>query len=349
MLKTTKTILVLGGTGYVGQRIVHRLHQEGHPIRVMTRRPHMAKAWLPNAQIITGDALSGDDLCNAMRGISHIIVCIRTADTIQPKEILPIALQILQSAKKMKVQHLVWLSALAPDMTPLKNILRSQDGLLSIFWLQSGPILSQGSLTETARYRLAKYPLWLTKTHQGQYAISIHALLNTLSRAITENKTGRFRLPKHAQSKQKTNTVSRMFWILVMRLPQKLGPWLYLQMEGTKAPRYTRNRDNQITWKEALTDPPLKTWSGIPLPRSSTITTWIRQIAPATEKKPGQYHHHFRLIYHNDNHSVWQSCFRYPFQIRITLTDHADITLLPTGFFGWFLGKGISGIWPNGR
>ena len=32
------TLCVLGGTGFVGRHLVRRLHDEGHTVRVLTRR-----------------------------------------------------------------------------------------------------------------------------------------------------------------------------------------------------------------------------------------------------------------------------------------------------------------------
>lgn len=348
---------MLGGSGYIGQRIVHHLDQEGHRVRVMTRRPHMTKAWLPHTEIVTGDALSGDDLLVAMRGISHVVVCIRLSHTASPKAYANMALQILHTANRANIQHLTWVSTIHPDMTPLRKILRSQKGHIQVFFMQAGPIIGSGSISETTLSRLAKYPQWLSHGHHGQNFVAIDQIITPIARAISENKAGRICMPsqstQHPKEMPKTsvlssiqNTLNKRLWLLATRLPHKLGPWLYLQMEGLDSPNITFTPDTHITWQEALPENPQTTWTTIPYPCTPKIKIWLlQQFSKIPNPKPGQYHNHFRLIYRQEKTQVWQSLWTYPFGIRIVLDSKPQLLLLPAGPLSWILGKLGRLIW----
>jgi len=351
MLKTTKKILVLGGTGYLGQRVVHRLYQDGHKVRVMTRRPHMANAWLPHAEIVTGDALSGDDLLMAMReGVSHIVVCIRLWETLKPKAYANMALHILHTANRVGIQHLTWVAEIRPDMHALRKTLRTQKGHVQVFFLQSGPIIGSGSLAKTAQSRLAKYPRWIQLTHGGQALVAINQVVTTMSRAIAENKAGHIlmsspsprrpdKTPEKNVFKNIRNTLSKRLWLWATRLPHKLGPWLYLQMEGPASQTITFTPDTYITWQEAIPDHHKTTWNAISYPCTPKIQTWLaRKFAGRAQPKPGQYHRHFRLIYSYETTQVWQSRMSYPFGLRIVLAETPHVVLLPAGGLGWGIG-----------
>jgi hypothetical protein len=213
MLKTTKKILVLGGTGYLGQRIAHHLHQAGHDVRVMTRRPHMAKAWLPHAQIVTGDALSSDDLTPAMHDISHVIVCIRPKKDMSPKAHAALAMPILHTATRMGVTHLTWIAAESPSNILLKKVLRSYQDNLRLFLLQSAAIMGSGSLAETAQQNLKALPHWLFPTRRGQRMVAIDTLLKHLSRVLQDNKKGQLTLPEKMLTPLKIKKAKPQMWV----------------------------------------------------------------------------------------------------------------------------------------
>jgi hypothetical protein len=353
MLKTTKKILVLGGSGYIGQRIVTKLQDEGHTLRVMTRRPHMAHSWLQNTQIITGDALSGDDLQTAMTGITHVVVCIRLWENLNPKADANMALQILHTANRVGIHHLTWVSERQTTRQILRKIIRSQKGSLPVFFLQSGPVVGSGSLAKEVHEKLAKYPAWLRKNRQGSFLVPITRVLETIAQAIKENKTGYFSLPQKStlneKKADKTTTsrtkilekVSPILWQLILRLPHKLGPWIYQQLSGTTPTKISFTPDSAITWREALSDIQETTWSAIPFPMTTRIHRWITTHFSNAHNKTGYTTHGFRLVYQHAGTTVWQSTVRYPLSIRVTTSEKTDICLLPKNGFGWIIGKTI--------
>ena len=65
-----RTILIAGGTGYVGGRLVPRLLQAGHRVRVLSRSPGRARRaeWSDEVELVAGDVLDRDSLDRALEG-----------------------------------------------------------------------------------------------------------------------------------------------------------------------------------------------------------------------------------------------------------------------------------------
>lgn len=69
-MTAARTILVAGATGYVGGRLVPKLLDEGHRVRVLARNPARAQRydWSERVEVITGDVLEPDTLPAAFDG-----------------------------------------------------------------------------------------------------------------------------------------------------------------------------------------------------------------------------------------------------------------------------------------
>lgn len=70
-----KHVVVLGGSGFVGSAIVHRLSAAGHAVRVLSRRRERAKhlILLPNVQVFEGDIRDDVVLGAILRGADAVI------------------------------------------------------------------------------------------------------------------------------------------------------------------------------------------------------------------------------------------------------------------------------------
>jgi uncharacterized protein YbjT (DUF2867 family) len=63
----TSPILVTGGTGTLGRRLVPRLRAAGRELRVLSRRPHAAE---DGVRFLTGDLLTGEGIDAAVDGVA---------------------------------------------------------------------------------------------------------------------------------------------------------------------------------------------------------------------------------------------------------------------------------------
>lgn len=68
-------ITVLGGTGFIGRRLLARLAQEGHALSVLSRNPdaHLVRLLPPGTRVVTGDVYDPGLLRNAFTGQDAVI------------------------------------------------------------------------------------------------------------------------------------------------------------------------------------------------------------------------------------------------------------------------------------
>ena len=68
-------IVILGGTGFVGSRLVPRLHADGHSITVLSRNreKHRELGVLPRVRVISADVYNGEVLRRHLAGADAAI------------------------------------------------------------------------------------------------------------------------------------------------------------------------------------------------------------------------------------------------------------------------------------
>jgi uncharacterized protein YbjT (DUF2867 family) len=109
------TVLLTGATGYVGGRLLHRLVQEGFPVRCLTRRPELLTKLAPRAvEIVAGDLLEPASLTVALAGVQIAYYLVHSMDTAGSFEELDrrAASNFATAAAKAGVRHIVYLSGL---------------------------------------------------------------------------------------------------------------------------------------------------------------------------------------------------------------------------------------------
>jgi uncharacterized protein YbjT (DUF2867 family) len=111
------TVLVTGGTGFVGPHVVHALRQEDRPVRVLARRPEKQKrlqAW--GSEVVQGDMTDAESLRRAVEGCETVVHLVAvapfTGDEAVQRVMVQGARDLVAAAKDAGVKRVVAMSAL---------------------------------------------------------------------------------------------------------------------------------------------------------------------------------------------------------------------------------------------
>lgn len=104
-------ILVTGGTGTLGRRVVPRLQDAGHAVRVLTRRSLDARE---GTEFVTGDLATGEGIDAALEGAMTIVHLAGSGTGDEDK-----AVNLVQAASRAGARHLVYISVVGADRIPV--------------------------------------------------------------------------------------------------------------------------------------------------------------------------------------------------------------------------------------
>jgi uncharacterized protein YbjT (DUF2867 family) len=114
-------VLVTGGTGFVGPKVVHALRAQGREVRALVRRPERATqlaAW--GAELAPGDVTDPASLRNAVDGCTHVIHLVAILKG-SPSDFHRVMTQgtadLIAAAKDARVDRFVLMSALGTSET----------------------------------------------------------------------------------------------------------------------------------------------------------------------------------------------------------------------------------------
>lgn len=164
-------ILVSGATGYVGGRLVRRLLEAGHDVRVLVRDPSrvVGRTWYPHVEVITGDLLVKETLGPALAGVDaayYLVHSMGSGADFSARD-RKAALNFALAAQHVK--HVIYLGGLLPEAQHISEHLRSR---AEVGWIlraycpttefRAGPIIGSGSASfEMVRYLTERLPLML--------------------------------------------------------------------------------------------------------------------------------------------------------------------------------------------
>lgn len=110
-------ILVTGGTGFVGPKVVHALRAEERPVRVLARRPErqeQVRAW--GCEVALGDMTDAESLRRAVEGCEAVVHLVGLPPFSNPKAIERVMIHgtrdLVAAAKDAGVGRIVLMSAL---------------------------------------------------------------------------------------------------------------------------------------------------------------------------------------------------------------------------------------------
>jgi len=175
MAQRQQHILLTGATGYVGGRLVPRLLDAGHRVRLLVRDPLRAegKAWADRVEIVQGDVSRPETLPAAMQGIDVAYYLVhgltrKGGDFVE--EDVSDAHNFASAAKQAGVGRIIYLGQLGQSgardsVSPYLqarhlagDALRESGSAVTEF--QAGVIVGSGSVTfEMIRYLTERWPV----------------------------------------------------------------------------------------------------------------------------------------------------------------------------------------------
>ena len=114
-MRTNGLIVVTGGTGGLGHRVVARLRDKGRNVRVLSRHPRDSQE---GVEYMAGDLVKNQGVEEAIAGAEIVIHCAGvgkiTEDTAQARN-------VVVAAKRGGVRHLVSISVVGADRIPVRS------------------------------------------------------------------------------------------------------------------------------------------------------------------------------------------------------------------------------------
>ncbi len=206
-MTSSKLILVTGATGYVGGRLAPRLIEDGYRVRVLARDAERLKgrAWLKQADIVSGDALQPETLAAALKDVSiayYLIHGIQGGKATAERD-LQAAKNFAEAASRANIERIIYLGELVDPTSTLSPYLRARhetgyalrQGKVPVTEFRAGMIVGSGSaLFEMIRYLTEREPLLVCPAwfYSEAQPIAIRDALSYLIAAIqTPDSIGR--------------------------------------------------------------------------------------------------------------------------------------------------------------
>lgn len=195
-------VLVTGATGYIGGRLIPRLLEEGHAVRVLVREAEriQGRAWRDRVEVHTGDLEVPSSLAGAFEGVEAAYYLVHSMYTGADFAMRDLGAARNFVAAAAGLRHLVYLGGLLPSGADVSEHLRSRadvgrvlrDGLPTTEF-RAGPIIGSGSASfEMIRYLTERLPAmvaprWILNPVQP---IAVGDVLTYLVRALAVEPQG---------------------------------------------------------------------------------------------------------------------------------------------------------------
>lgn len=172
LFNKSKLVLVTGVTGYVGNRLVYRLLEQGYNVRVLTRDPLRisGRPWINQVEVCEGDALLPDSLDVALKDVSvaYFLIHGRQVNKENAARDVTIARNFTLAASKAKIDRIIYLGELVDPQAKLSSYIRSRhetgyvlrQGLVPVTEFRTSMIIGSGSaLFEMVRFLVEREPV----------------------------------------------------------------------------------------------------------------------------------------------------------------------------------------------
>jgi uncharacterized protein YbjT (DUF2867 family) len=195
-------VLVTGATGYIGGRLVPRLLERGHDVRVMVRDPARVKGkpWSDRVEVATGDIEDSSTLGPALDGVDvayYLIHLMESGHGFVHRD--RIAAQNFVNAGPY-LKRVIYLGGLLPEADDVSDHLSSRAEVgeilragLPTLEFRAGPVIGSGSASfEMVRYLTERLPAmvapkWILNDVQP---IAVRDILSYLLAALERGTPG---------------------------------------------------------------------------------------------------------------------------------------------------------------
>lgn len=195
-----KRILVTGATGYIGGRLVPRLLENEHLVRVMTRdvRHLQGRSWLEDVEAMQGDVLQPETLSAVLKDVDaayYLIHSMGAGDNFHERD-AQAAKNFASAAKAAGVKQIIYLGGLGDrEEQDLSEHLQSRQKVGEILREYGPPVtefraavvVGSGSLSfEIIRYLTERVPVMICPSwvYTRVQPIGVDDILDYLSAAI---------------------------------------------------------------------------------------------------------------------------------------------------------------------
>ncbi len=114
-MKVKNQIIVYGGTGFYGQKVVEKLVKKGQLVKVVTRNSENAKKIFGDKiELFQGDVTEKGTIEKSLKNVSAIVICLSAMSNKLIRKMKEIerdaVLEIMEEAKKADISRLVYMS-----------------------------------------------------------------------------------------------------------------------------------------------------------------------------------------------------------------------------------------------
>lgn len=170
--RSSRTVLVTGATGYIGGRLVPKLLEAGHTVKVLVRSPDKIAGvpWRDQVEVVESSLDDGGALRKALDGVDvfyYLVHSMAAGSGFEAKE-QAMARTAAEAAAAAGVGRIVYLGGLHPTGVELSTHMRSREAVGKVFLdspvdaivFQAGVVIGSGSASfEMIRHLSETLPL----------------------------------------------------------------------------------------------------------------------------------------------------------------------------------------------